>query len=542
MATPLDDAISRKIKRILDPSPGTLSLRFGGGLHTSASEEDINPREAAGGQNFLLDQENFALRNRPPFDLVGTAPNGAQIRGFINLLKSDGSIFMAVQAGATVYSFDGVAFGSELATVNSLARLRGTLDSQWTLDDKVLIADLALQQPVMEWDGTTLQNITEDVTGDFKARYCFVSGERAWYANVESNSVATPHLIAASEVEDFGALDVSSKPSSALGEADPFYLLTPDLRPVNGIVEAFGATVFSSRYGAVFKLTGASAKDYSLDELYPLSAAVGEEAFTFIGNDIVYGRQGRVESVVATDQFGDVAADDISVPISDEIVTVNDWTIIYNSRLQRVYFFDKMGALYVYNKSLALAQGEVSPWSKWVTSHVSDFQPTAAMRCLDPSNGLEYVFYGDASGNLYRLEGSGLAGDAGAADIRTEFLSKMFSAEADAQAYNVTGWIKYRSGSAQTVVLNFEWAGEAVFNESITLTLPSVGYTTVYGGSAYYGGAFYYGAPFEGRLTRQKFGVAGRSNDMQLRVSVEGVENFEISEVGLRFETAGVNP
>lgn len=542
MASPLIRAQSRKVDRNLGPEQDAIILRFGGGLHTRASEEDINDREAAAGQNFLLDQENHRLRNRPPFDLIDTAGNAGEIRGFVNLLKADGTIAMAVQAGDTVYSFDGSSLGGSVATVSSSARLRGTLDSQWTLEDKVLISDLALQQPVMEWDGSTFQNITEDLAGTFKARYCFVEGERAVYANVESNSIATPHLIAFSEVEDYGALSVADKPSSSLGEADPFYLLSPDLRPINGIVEAFGASLFSTRGGSVYKLLGSSAKDYSLDPLYALSAAVGDEAFTFVGNDIAYGRQGRIESVVATDQFGDVQADDITVPISDQIAAVKDWTIIYNSRLQRVYFFDKLGAVWVYNKNLAAAQNAISPWSKWVTTHASNFQPTAAMRCLDPGDGLEYVFMGDASGNLYRMEGSGSSGDAGSVSIKTEFLSKIFTAQVDAQMFNVTGWLKYRAGAAQTVNLNFEYAGEAVFNESITLSLPAVGYTTVYGGSAYYGGSFYYGAPFAGRLTRTKFGPPGRSNELQVRVSVEGTQDFDITEIGLRFEKAGVNP
>src|SRR3546814_19290102 len=108
------------------------------------------------------------------------------------------------------------------------------------------------------------------------------------------------------------------------------------------------------------------------------------------------------------------------------------------------------------------------------------------------------------------MEGSGTSGDAGSATIKTEFLSKMFSVEADVMAFNVTGCIKYRAGSAVTVTLNFEWAGEAVFNESITLSLPSVGYATAYGGSAYYGGAFDYGSQFGGRLTRLKFDFTGR--------------------------------
>ena len=257
---------------------------------------------------------------------------------------------------------------------------------------------------------------------------------------------------------------------------------------------------------------------------------------------MVYGRSGRIESLIATDKFGDVQADDITVPIGNEVIGVDEWTIVYNSRFQRIYCFNEDGALYVYDKNVALSQDRVSPWSKWLTQHSSNFQPTAIMRCLDPNDGLEYVFFGDSAGNLYRMEGSGTLGDAGSANIKTEFLSKLFTADLDADIFNVTGYLRYRAGSAQTVTLNFEWAGEAVFNESISITLPAVGYTTVYGGSAYYGGAFYYGAKFEGRLAKQKFAVAGRADQMQCRVTVEGTDAFEINEIGFKFEQAGAKP
>ena len=131
---------------------GTLTLKFGGGIHSRASEDEIDKREAHDGQNFLLDLQNRELRNRPSFDLIDTAPNGAQINGLITLVKSTGTNHMAVQAGDSVYSFDGVSFGAKIATVNSGARLRGPLEANWTLDDKVLISDLAALEPFSEWD------------------------------------------------------------------------------------------------------------------------------------------------------------------------------------------------------------------------------------------------------------------------------------------------------------------------------------------------------------------------------------------------------
>lgn len=507
-------------------------LKFGGGVHSRASEDEIDPRECADGKNFDLDLENREFRNRKPFDLVGTVPNGTEIRGFVQLLKSDDTRSFLVQATDTVYEWDGVSF-VRVGTVGVTARLRGRLEHNWKLDGKVLITDLNLVQPVMEWNGTTLQNITHNLVGLFMAKYCYVAGERAHFANVISNAVATPHLLAGSKVSDFTTLSLAGAPA---GAADPFFLLTPDLGPINGLVEAFQVVVVSSRAGSIFILSGTDATNFVMSELYPRSAAEGDESVAYVGNDIVYGRQGRIESVLATDKFGDVQTDDITVPIQDRTNSFTGWTTVYNSRVQRVYFFpDDQLELWVFHKDLI--DSNLSPWSVWRTQHTSNFQPTAVMNMLDPVDGLEYVFFGDALGNLYRLEGSG-SGDAGSATIQTERLSALFTAPLDEDVYDVEGWIKYRKNLAATVTMRFEYAGEAAFTEVITIQIPAVTGAPVYGGDVFYGGEFFYGVPFAGRLTRQKFGVAGSSNEFQVRLTIDSLNDFQINEVGLRFAVA----
>ena len=62
-------------------------IPFGGGVHSRASEADINDQECSQGVNFSLDPENREFRNRKPFDLIGTVPNGAEIRGLVSLYK-----------------------------------------------------------------------------------------------------------------------------------------------------------------------------------------------------------------------------------------------------------------------------------------------------------------------------------------------------------------------------------------------------------------------------------------------------------------------
>lgn len=535
----------------------TVTLKFGGGLHTRASEDEIDPREAKDGQNVQLDPDNRELRMRDPYDLVGTVPNGAEVRGFATRKAQDGSVSFLVQAGDRVYDWDGTNF-TQKAIVSAGARLRGRKESNWVLDDKVIITDLALAQPVMEYDGTTLQNVTFNLAGSFFAKYCHVAAERAVFGHVESNGVLTPHVVVGSAREDFTTLSVTDRPSSALSVADPWFLTTPDLKPINGMVQAFTSTdargsgqdqrvILSSEDGVLSKITGASAQDFAIAEFYPESAATGEESLRFIGNDIAYGRQGRIESVSATERLGDVATNDLSFWIQDQIRDFTSWTTVYNSRFQRVYFFpENQSELWVLYKELLggqvprgqVSQGELSPWMKWTTQHSLAFQPSAVLNMFDPIDGLEYVFMGDADGNIYRLEGSG-SGDAGSANIQLEWQTALFEMPKQMHMHGVQGYILHRANLANTVGIRLEYAGEVVTDEEITVDLTAVDSqpgADHWNGSAFWSGDFFWNVPFAGRLTRRKFGIPGQSNSFQVFISVEGTNAIEINEIGLDFE------
>lgn len=526
----------------LPPQEDAIVLKFGGGVHSRASEDEIDPRECHDGQNFILDLENREYRNRKPFDLAATAPNGGQINGFITHQASDGTISFGVQAGDTIYEWDGLSNLTEIATVSSSARLRGRLEHNWNLDDKVLITDLALEETVKEWDGTTFQDVAftdENGSGfgDFFAKYCEVSKERAFFGHVKDAGATNPHMIVGAERGDFTVITVAQRPASGLGEADPFFLLTPDLKPVNGLLEAFGLFVISSENGSMFHLTGESAQDFAFDELYPRSFASGDESLAFIGNDVAYGRQGRIESIRDTERFGDVEADDLSVQILDQVESFSDWTTVYNSRLSRVYFFpDEQSECWVYQK--ALRGTELSPWSKWTTQHPLAFRPTTVMNMLDPVDGLEYVFMGDSDGNIYRLEGTGEGGDGGTADINVSRTSALFSAPLNAEAYDIEGWVKYRKGEAATLTLTFLYAGDVAFDQPVTIELPEITNRPVYGGGLFYSDGNYYGTAFSGRLVRKKFYPGGQSSEFQIRAEINGTTDWQINEIGIRFRAA----
>lgn len=532
----------------IGPKDYDVTIKFGGGLHTRASEDEIDAREAADGGNFLLDIENRELRNRKPFDLIGTLPNGAEVRGGGTLLKSDGTISTIFQGGGSVYEWDGEDGFSLIGSVNANAKLRGHWRSHnWNLDDKLLLTDLSLAETVKEWDGTTFQSVaflngsaSDASFGNFYAKYLVISDERAIFSHVKDVSATSPHMIVGSERSRYATISVADRPSSALGESDPFFLLTPDLKPINGHVEAFGTNILSTEKGRLFNLSGASSKDFSFAEFYPGSAASGDEALAYVGNDILYGRQGRVESLTDTDKFGQSEADDITASISDQVMDYTGWTIIYNSRLDRVYLFPTgISECWVMNN--AMRGGKVSPWMRWTTRHSLAFRPTFVDSILDPLDGLEYVVMGDASGKLFRMEGAGSAGDGGSANIAMEWLTKLFSAPLDTEVFNVEGYIKYRKNVAATVTLTFEYAGQTAFDEAITVLLPGLDEGAAhFGGDYYFGGDVFFGVAFENRLIRQRIFPPGQGSELQVRVEVDGTSDFGINEIGLRFKAASV--
>jgi hypothetical protein len=519
------------------PRQDALALRFGGGINSSASEDEIQDTECSFGQNFTLDVQNREFRPRKPFELVATATNEGPIRGFAQLLKRDGSTSTLVQAGTKVYEWDGTptGFTDTSVTVSATARLRGHLWHNYTLDEVVLITDLSLEENVMQWDGTTLADVTFTGASNFKARYCFVDQERAFYANIFENATAVPHMIVASEIEDYNTVSVVTRPDGSLNEADPIYLLTPDLRPVNALVNAFGKIVLSSREGSIFMVSGSSAKDYSVDSLYPRSFASGLESMAFIGNDIAYGRPGRIESLLSTDRFGNVETDDLSLEISNLIENEKEWQVVYNGRLDRAYFFpSETNRIWVLHKSLI--DSDVSPWSLWTTQSGVSLSPSAAMSFLDPQTGLEHVWFGDTDGNIYRLDGVASGLDAGIATINCTRTSKLLPMNLDTEATYVEGYIKYRRQAAASVGMNFLWGGQSLSTSSVVVDIPAPGGRVTYGGDFYYADGNYYGSTFSARIVRQKFGGSGRGTDLQIETSVDSGADFAINEIFIRYK------
>ena len=543
-----------------------LNLRFGFGIASAFDRDNIDVQECIDGQNFDLDLDNESFRNRLPFDLVATAPNAQAIRGFVELIKTDGTVTNLVQAGGIVYQWDGQTTFTQVGTCNAASRLRGNRRSTSLLDDKVIITDLEKRTVIKTWDGTTYESLAHDLGGDLYAKYCVFRKERAFYANVKSGSTDTPHVLLGSArgasigVSDFASLSVANRPGTGLSDSNPFFIPMPDLRPINGIDASlssqtdFGVIILSTQEGSLWELTGETPKlteadrdsSFQIREFYPGSAAAGDEAMANIGNDILYGRFGALETVRGTEKFGDIETDDVSRWIKNQVKTVKSWTIVYDPQGRKAYLWAEGGnevwVLHVplYDPRLratrtATPGGTVSksPWSKWVTDFGnSDFRQTAAMLMRRVTDRNDVVYFGDSVGRILQIDGAGLQ-DGGSADIVAKRTSGTIRLP-KGDIFDVKGTIKYRRLAGATVTLTFLFGGREVLDIVKTITIPAPTTVSVYNGTgdnaAYYGGDFFYGIPFEDRIYLQPWRAEGKSTHLEVEAKVTGAE-FDIKEI-----------
>jgi hypothetical protein len=522
--------------------PQPIVLVFGGGLNTRRRPHDIDINECTTGENFDLDPQLAAMTKRSAFDLVATVPNSAEVAGYAQCIKRDGTTTTLIQAGTDVYQWDHATGFTSVGTVSSGAKLRGGRDQNFTLDELVLITDIALQQVVMTWDGTTFQALPHNLSGAFYAKYCRVHHERAFYGNIRNNSNYLPHVIVGSERENAEIISNTTRPASVNVLTDPFFLTTLDLKPINALEQAFGVLLISTRRGRIFRLSGSNAFDFAIDEFFPGAAVAGDEAVVNIGNDVAMGLPARIESLAGVINFGDVESDDLTLPVNALVENVTSWTLTYDRRRKLLYAFpDNQAAVYVMFKKFLDERSRVSPWAKWTTAHSIGFQPSCVMPLIDPTSGRDIIYFGDTSGNVYRFDGSG-ASDGGTETVTASRTSGLIRGLPEGDVFDIKGWIAYRKQFAATVTLTFLFAGEGIFSNSITVTLPQVDGITVYNGTGdnagYYNGQYYYGAQFSERLSRQRFGPPGLNAWFQLKVDVESAGAVEIHEIGFSFHTA----
>jgi len=515
-----------------------IQVLFGGGRNTKSRTADIQPQECADGENFDLSLADSGFTRRKPFDKIATATNAGSIKGYAQLIKQDGTTSTLIQAGGNVYEWDGATTFTLQGACNASSQLRGSpYTHNYTLSEFVIITDLQKLTVVKKWDGTTYGNLAHNLGGDYFAKYVLVNNERALYANVKSGT-DTPHVLVGSKLGDAENLSVANRPSTSIAVTDPWFLPTPDLKPMNGLTEGFGVVTMSTVEGRLWKLSGTNSQDFSIAGLYLGSSASGDEGITNIGNDVVYGRAGVIESLSGVNAFGDTETDDISRWIQPDIETVTSWTIVYDRKFQRVLCFPSgVGEVHVLHKGVLAT--EFSPWSKWTTTHSLDFTPTCVWQMKDPVSGEDRVFMGDSAGNIYGLDGTG-GMDAGTDNI-TAYRESGLVKSALSQVQNITGFVDYqKKATADTLTVTFKHGGSNIFDQAIDISLVAQSTVAVYGGAYYYNNvdttnASYYGLQFERRLARQTYSAAGQSSEFQVKTSITGSTDFRVDELRVNF-------
>lgn len=585
---------------------------FGGGLNQN-DDLNINIEECFEGQNFKLDAKDRHFTPRRPFDLKGTAPNAGIVSGVMQLIKRDNTSTQLIVSGPTVYRWDGADAFTSMATVVTASRLRG---SYWSLDDRLVVTDIDLNNTLQQWDGTTFQknkhgigngttksvasitrsgttatatvtshgysnndlvtiagatqtdyndefiitNVTTDTfdftvanspatpaTGtitaeksvDLYAKYSIVFQGRTWLFNVKDVNGATtslnPHMILASEFENPDVFDtVQTVTDTGLTGNEAFFMLSPDLRPINGVVGFYNTIIISTTDGKLFKLTGTDATDYLIEEYYPGSAATGTESMVNTGNDVIYMRKdGSIDFVGSVTQFGDIKADDISRWIPDEVSGLSGALTVYDQERQKIFFF-VTGKVLVLEKEMLSVRPDLSPWSVYKTAHANSFNTTAATYIRDPIDGGYDIYWGDASGNVFKMDGTSGAGDAGTIAIDTKRKTRLIT-ELNLKHKNIMGRAEYRRIDACNLQVLLEF-GESFSRSTSNLALKARVDTVAYfGGPYYFGGDVYFNQSENNTVdlvvSTVGFSPPGKGNMMFIETRVNSTADFLVNRL-----------
>ncbi len=498
---------------------------FGGGIN-ELNDIAIAREECVSGQNFELGLGNTKFMRRKPFDLLDTTPNASNIHGIHQLVERDGTKTTLVASGTVMYEWDGSTFTSR-GTVVQTAEFH---DFDWELDETIIIVDRNKADVVKEWDGTTLSDLTTGLGVNFYAKYGIVEANRAWFANITTGSTAVPHMLVASAFENRQDYDTAARGGEggfATGK-EAFYLLTPNLKPINGLIQFKNDTIISTEGGTMYRLVGDDASNYRFVPYYAGSAAIGDNAFVDAGDDVYYMREGGViESLRATESYGDVGTDDISLQVKETVKDQDDARIVYDRTNRKILFWLPSKILVLFKD---LLDTDLSPFSIYKTAHPSAFNTEAVkfMRYPDVVNDDFSVFFGDSIGNVYDLNGSGTDGDAGTDDIVT---TRRLPLQVINDNDMVEGRVYYRRKGECQLNMTFEW-GDARSQTDLTIVLK--GSLEVagnyYGGAYYYGGDFYYneGLSGSGNPVSRGFSATGKGSSVFATLSVTTSEEFEV--------------
>jgi hypothetical protein len=194
---------------------------------------------------------------------------------------------------------------------------------------------------------------------------------------------------------------------------EAFYLLTPDLKPINGVCLFQNQLIFSTDKGRIWSLTGSSAATFQVLDFSDTSPAIGTETVISMGSDVILPRQGNAITLLyATQAYGNVLQANVAHWIPTTLAAVTTYNqIVYDITNQRVLFFVNGKVLVLYKDILAQDRGALvagpSPWSVYTTQDSAAFNTLAAKYMLRPGTSTYSVFFGDSAGRIFDLYGTG---------------------------------------------------------------------------------------------------------------------------------------
>lgn len=532
------------------PTP-RLILNFPYGLNENITPQ---PGECTEGYNFDLQAFRTSLNPRMTFDLKGTAPNAGKLTGLLQLVKRDNTETTLSVNGNQVYLWDGASTFTSKATVTTDALLRG---EYWSLGEYLVITDLNLNNVVATWDGTTYTAMTHTgIAGNLYAKFAIVHLNRVWLFNITIGTTKYPHMILACRFEDPTNWDNSTRGgASTVGGGvfatglEAFYLLVADLKAINSVCLFANQLIISTDKGRLWNLQGTSAKDFQFVDFQDTAPAVGVETVISMGNDIIYPRQGNeIVSLYNTQAFGNVLQATLGHWIPSTLSNVTAYNqILYDVTNQRILFFVNGKLLVLYKDILAQDRGRLmegpSPWSVYTTQDSSSFNTLAAKYMWRPGTQVYSVYFGDSTGRIFDLYGTGATGDAGSSNNTVQVYRKSRHIGVEVLApwpyvdENITGHVRYRRIVAVNLTISFDWDDEySTTKNVIALKGPPANDPAPYfGGAFYFGGSSYYNQGFSAarRVASMNINPGGKGPGFFISLSANASSPFQVDSVEL---------
>lgn len=426
--------------------------------------------------------------------------------------------------------------GSHSLSTGDIVKIAGAVETDYNIEAEVTVTGATTFTYTVAGSPSTpaTGTITWDNGTDIYAKYGLVHNGRLWAFNVKAGASDLPHLIAVSAFENIESFDTSARAgdgSFATG-AEAFYLLSPDLKPINGVALFNKEIIVSTLEGRLYRLAGYDANTYEWIEYHGGSAAIGTETMANFGNDVIFMREGgNIDTLRATDTSGDVEADDLSRWIPETTKDLSDALTVYDRTNQKVYMFVTNKALVLFKNNLYGSQ--FSPWGVYTTQMTNSLNAVSARHLRRPGETTYSLYWGDDSGNIYDANGTG-AGDSGSTNIRTTRTSHLQETPQFTQ-FPVYGNVRYRRQGECELGILFNWSDiYNVSTVSVTLKGPSAADAPSYfGGAVYFGGDFYFneGFEFSENVASRQFSPGGRAESCSIVTELDTTVAFKIDHV-----------